>query len=75
MSNTLLERESQIYTCACVNLFKEIREGVMTLHLNRRYGFADVISLLLWKETERVTLRYQGNEATSILEMLSISTT
>ena len=41
---------------------QETIEGFKTLHLDRRQGYADVIILLLWKEIEIGTLRYQGDE-------------
>ena len=61
-----------------------IIEGFNALHLNRIHGYVDVIMFLLWKEIERRTFRYQGNEAasseinpgvTSYLLMYEISTT
>ena len=54
---------------------QEIREGVKTLRLDRIHGSVDVISLLLWNIIEREILRYQGDEAASMLETISISTT
>ena len=54
---------------------QEIRKGFKVLHLDRRHGSTDVISFLLWKEIGRGALRYQGDEATSMLETISISAT
>ena len=48
---------------------QEIREGVKALHLDRGHGYTDVIRLLLCKEIERGTLRYQCDEPASIYSL------